>query len=66
MNAPDGSDRPGPDAARVSTGPGPGPVLPPTLPPEFVARFAAAHPRLRTVAVTGTNGKTTTLSLIHI
>jgi UDP-N-acetylmuramoyl-L-alanyl-D-glutamate--2,6-diaminopimelate ligase len=65
VNAPDGSDRPGPDAARVSTGPGPGPVLPPTLPPEFVARFAAAHPRLRTVAVTGTNGKTTTTTMVE-
>lgn len=28
------------------------------------ARFAAAHPKLRTAAVTGTNGKTTTTSLI--
>ena len=32
--------------------------------PELAARFRAAHARLRTVAVTGTNGKTTTVSLL--
>jgi UDP-N-acetylmuramoyl-L-alanyl-D-glutamate--2,6-diaminopimelate ligase len=31
---------------------------------EIAARFRRAHPRLRTAAVTGTNGKTTTTSMI--
>ncbi|MFO0560815.1 MAG: UDP-N-acetylmuramoyl-L-alanyl-D-glutamate--2,6-diaminopimelate ligase [Polyangiales bacterium] len=31
---------------------------------EIEARFAAAHPLLRTIATTGTNGKTTTTSMI--
>ena len=30
----------------------------------FSARLAAAHARLRTVGVTGTNGKTTTTSMV--
>ncbi|MBX3248288.1 MAG: UDP-N-acetylmuramyl-tripeptide synthetase [Myxococcales bacterium] len=36
-----------------------------TIPPDELARrFAAAHARTRTCAVTGTNGKTTTTSLV--
>lgn len=37
---------------------------PPVEPAELARRFTAAHARLRTCGVTGTNGKTTTTSMI--
>jgi UDP-N-acetylmuramoyl-L-alanyl-D-glutamate--2,6-diaminopimelate ligase len=43
---------------------GPRPDAVETSSSELRARFAAAHPRLTTAAVTGTNGKTTTTSMI--